>query len=126
MGHILRHVYECFAVLPMNGFQRTLTDEPDLWRVQWTPGNRETGHAAEKPIELYRRALRLVAAPGALVVDPFAGSGTTIVAALLEGMDAIGIERDADSVECARARCANVEAGNPPSPRPLAQVALAL
>ena len=29
MGSILRHVYECFAVLPMEAFERRLTDEPD-------------------------------------------------------------------------------------------------
>jgi site-specific DNA-methyltransferase (adenine-specific) len=37
---------------------------------------------------------RLVTPPGGTVLDPFMGSGTTIKAALSEGFDAIGIERD--------------------------------
>ncbi len=107
MGSILRHVYECFVVLPMEGFERRLTDEPDVWRFDWSPGNRETGHSAEKPVGLYRRALRLVAHAGALILDPFAGSGTTGVAAIQEGCRFVGIEREAQYVEIAKARIAN-------------------
>lgn len=47
---------------------------------------------------------RLVTPPGGLVLDPFAGSGSTLIAALREGFDCIGIERDAEYVEIARAR----------------------
>lgn len=49
-----------------------------------------------KPIALMRWLVRLVTPPGGTVLDPFAGSGTTVEAALLEGFDAVGIERDAD------------------------------
>ena len=41
-----------------------------------------------------RWLVRLVTPPGGLVLDPFAGSGTTGEAALLEGMRAILVERD--------------------------------
>ncbi|WP_309485162.1 DNA methyltransferase [Thermoactinomyces daqus] len=42
--------------------------------------------------------------PGGIVLDPFAGSGSTIVAAKREGFDYLGIEREAEYVEIARAR----------------------
>jgi DNA modification methylase len=41
-----------------------------------------------------RRLVRLVTPPGGTVLEPFAGSGTTLEACLLEGFDSIGIERD--------------------------------
>ena len=39
--------------------------------------------------------VRLVARPGALVLEPFAGSGTTLEACIAEGMRCVGIEREA-------------------------------
>jgi DNA modification methylase len=51
-------------------------------------------HPTVKPIELMRWLIRLVTRPGAVVLDPFAGSGTTACAAALEGRDFIGIERE--------------------------------
>ena len=61
-------------------------------------------HPTVKPLALMRYLCRLVTPPGGLVVDPFAGSGSTIAGAMLEGFDAIGIEREADYVEISRAR----------------------
>lgn len=52
-------------------------------------------HPTVKPLALMRWLVRLVTPPGGTVLDPFAGSGTTIEAALLEGFDVIGIEREA-------------------------------
>lgn len=106
MGHVLRNVYECFAVVTCADWERRLTAEPDVWEIPWSPGNRQHGHSAEKPVELFRRALRLLAAPGAVVLDPFAGSGTSGLAALEEGMSAILVEREPDFAEVARARVA--------------------
>ena len=53
-------------------------------------------HPTVKPTDLMRYLCRLVTPPGGLVLDPFTGSGSTGVAALLEGFDFIGIDRDAD------------------------------
>jgi len=64
----------------------------------------ENDHIAVKPVELMRHLVRLVAPKGGLVLDPFAGSGTTGVAAVLEGVDYLLIEQDEANAEIARAR----------------------
>lgn len=63
----------------------------------------EKQHITAKPIELMRQLVRCVP-PGGVILDPFAGSGTTGVAAIEAGCDFIGIEREAAYVEIARAR----------------------
>ena len=52
-----------------------------------------------------RYLCRLVTPPNGLVLDPFTGSGSTGKAALLEGFRFLGIEREAEYVAIARARC---------------------
>jgi site-specific DNA-methyltransferase (adenine-specific) len=47
---------------------------------------------------------RLITPPGGLVLDPFAGSGTTGIAAVSEGFDFVGIELDPDHHAIAMAR----------------------
>jgi site-specific DNA-methyltransferase (adenine-specific) len=49
-------------------------------------------HPTVKPVALMRHLVRLVTPPGGTVLDPFAGSGTTLVAAILEGMVPLGCE----------------------------------
>jgi site-specific DNA-methyltransferase (adenine-specific) len=61
-------------------------------------------HETVKPLALMRWLVRLVTPPGGVVLDPFAGSGTTLEACMLEGFDAIGIEREADYLPLIRAR----------------------
>jgi len=51
-------------------------------------------HPTVKPLDLMRWLVRLVSSPGAIILEPFAGSGTTLEACLLEGFDVIGIERE--------------------------------
>lgn len=51
-------------------------------------------HPTVKPIRLIRYLHRLIIPPGGLTVDPFAGSGRHIIAALLEGSIPVGIEKD--------------------------------
>ncbi|MEV4227286.1 DNA methyltransferase [Streptomyces bobili] len=52
-----------------------------------------TAHTTVKPLALMQWLVRLVTPPGGTVLDPFTGSGTTLAAALREGMTAIGIEQ---------------------------------
>lgn len=51
-------------------------------------------HPTVKPLALMRWCVRLVTPPGGVVLDCFAGSGTTLLAARDEGFRAIGIERE--------------------------------
>jgi len=61
-------------------------------------------HPTVKPTDLMRYLCRLVTPKGGIVLDPFMGSGSTGKAAKLEGFNFIGIEREAEYVEIARAR----------------------
>jgi DNA modification methylase len=64
----------------------------------------ENKHPTVKPRSLMAYLIRLVTPPGGVVLDPFMGSGSTGVAAAEEGFDFIGIEREAEYIETARAR----------------------
>jgi site-specific DNA-methyltransferase (adenine-specific) len=57
-----------------------------------------------KPVALMRWLIRLGCPPGGLVLDPFAGSGSTGIAALAERRPFLGIERERAYAEIARAR----------------------
>lgn len=63
-------------------------------------------HPTVKPTDLMRWLVRLVTPPGGVVLDPFAGSGSTGVACVAEGFDAILIEREAEYVADIRRRIA--------------------
>ena len=61
-------------------------------------------HPTVKPVALMRWLVRLVTPPGGLVLDPFAGSGTTGIACVHEQMRFLGMEREAEYVRIAEAR----------------------
>lgn len=63
-------------------------------------------HETVKPLELMRWLVRLVTPPGGLVLDPFAGSGTTAEACLVEGFRCIAVERKAKYLPLIVARLA--------------------
>ena len=65
-------------------------------------------HPTVKPVALMRWLVRLVTPPGGLVLDPFAGSGTTGLACITEQCRFVGIEREAEYVEIARRRIHSV------------------
>ena len=52
-----------------------------------------TAHPTVKPLDLMRWLVRLVTPPGGTVLEPFAGSGTTVEACIVEGFDCIAIEK---------------------------------
>lgn len=69
------------------------------------------GHIAHptrtvKPLALMRWLVRLVTPPGGVVLDPFAGSGTTAEACLLEGFRCLAGERELDYLPLIEARIA--------------------
>ena len=76
------------------------------------PDGARNTHTTVKSISLMRHLVSLVAAPGATVLDPFTGSGSTGTAALVEGCRFIGIEREAEYVEIARQRLRHVDKRN--------------
>jgi hypothetical protein len=61
-------------------------------------------HPCVKPVSVMRWLVRLVTPKNGVVLDPFAGSGTTGVACVHEGFDFIGIEREAEYAAIAEAR----------------------
>lgn len=69
-------------------------------------GPQANHHPTVKPVALMRWLIRLVTKPGDVVLDPFGGSGTTGVAALLEGRRVVLVEREPAFVAIIRARCA--------------------
>jgi site-specific DNA-methyltransferase (adenine-specific) len=74
----------------------------------WTRPRRNT-HPTVKPVALMRWLIRLASPPGGLVLDPFAGSGSTGIAALKEGRRFLGVEQNARYARIARARLAAAE-----------------
>jgi site-specific DNA-methyltransferase (adenine-specific) len=65
--------------------------------------NRNT-HPTVKPTDLMAWLIRLITPPNGITLDPFAGSGSTCVAAKREGFNYIGIEMEPEYVEIAKAR----------------------
>lgn len=65
-------------------------------------------HPTVKPLTLMRWLCRLVTPPGGVVLEPFAGSGTTIEAALMEGLRVVAIEREPDYLPLIAARLERV------------------
>jgi hypothetical protein len=76
---------------------------------RWSGGTH--GHGASTPLALCDWWLRYLCPPGGIVLDPFAGSGTTGVAALRQGKTFVGVEKEPSYVEIARKRL--VEAQGP-------------
>ena len=71
-------------------------------------------HPTVKPIDLMAYLCRLVTPPGGVVLDPFAGSGSTGMACLREGFDCVLIEREAQYVEDIHRRLKHVEGADTP------------
>jgi DNA modification methylase len=68
---------------------------------------RDGDHPTQKPLELMRTLISVIASPGETILDPFAGSGTTLLAARHHGCNAIGVERDRSFVEVSERRIAD-------------------
>jgi site-specific DNA-methyltransferase (adenine-specific) len=68
-------------------------------------------HPTVKPVALMKYLIRLVVPKGGVVLDPFLGSGTTAVAAIEEGVEWIGCEREPEYLEIIKARVAAAQPG---------------
>lgn len=72
-------------------------------------GKHGNTHSTVKPLKLMSYLVTLFSRPGDTVLDPFCGSGSTNVAAHKLGRETIGIEREAEYVEIAKARLSHVK-----------------
>lgn len=109
MGSLFRNQHEwvChFTAGSPNPPQRR-----DVPNVIACPPVRGGEHPTEKPTHLLRTLISVVTPKGGLVVDPFAGSGSTGVAALLEGHRFIGVEMTEHYAEVAANRLRTVQRG---------------
>lgn len=116
---VLRDTHEYILVFSKGAFSRkkpegkenTITKEQFMeWtRSVWlmdTESARKVGHPAPFPVELPYRLIQLYTFTGDIILDPFIGSGTTAVAALMSGRKYIGYEINPQYAELAEARIA--------------------
>lgn len=68
------------------------TTEVKTWSSVWDITPQSKNHAAAYPVELPRRCILAASAPGECVLDPFSGSGTTLIAAEMTGRRCHAIE----------------------------------
>ena len=96
--HIERHG---FTIIRISGqrMKRDIIESP----VESLPGN---GHPAIFPVRVVREIIRLLCPPDGQVLDPYLGSGSSMVAALIEGRNCIGIEISKDYCDSAKERVA--------------------
>jgi modification methylase len=89
----LRPSYEMVALWAMPNFSIDDRGIADIKKVKWS-STKPTGHPAEKPEALVKWLIEISTRPGALVVDPFSGSGTTGAVCATIGREFIGAEVD--------------------------------
>jgi len=101
-----QYCHETAYVLAKGNPKRPTNPIPSV--MPWAySGNK--AHPTEKAVEVLTPLIRSFSNPGDLVLDPFAGSGSTAVAAALNGRDYLAIELEAKHCATARARLAGVE-----------------
>lgn len=84
----------------------------DVWwhTIVPTNGKERTGYATQKPLGILERIVKVHSNPGEIVLDFFAGSGTTGEAALKHGRDYILVDSNPQAVELMRKRLAHLDA----------------
>lgn len=90
------------------------TQSPGTFQAEGTDRSSHNNHPTVKPTDLMRYLCKMITPPGGTVLDPFMGSGSTGKAALYEGFHFIGIEKDANYCEIAKARMEYVLATDVP------------
>ena len=85
----------------------------DVWdipNVKWNHPEK-TGHPAQFPIELIERFVLALSRPGDIVLDPFMGVGSTLLAALIHGRRGVGVDNHEEYVGIARRRLTELQNG---------------
>ncbi len=110
---------ELILILYKNRWKKTSgSKKSDITRdefMNWTNGvwtfngesKKKVGHPAPFPLELPKRCIKMFSYVGDTVLDPFMGSGTTILAAAMHGRKAIGLEVDKGYCKLAQQRIQN-------------------
>lgn len=102
----LRSQHEICLILAREGFIQPDRSQGDVLPIR-ASSSKPTGHPAEKPVALLRRIVELTGSTqGALILDPFAGSGTASLAAKQLGVRSIAIEAEERWCEVAANRLA--------------------
>lgn len=105
LGWRYRRQHEMVMVAHRSGGKLAWADDkravPNIFGIS---PPRERAHPNEKPLQLVGAFIENHTTPGQVVLDPFMGSGTTLVAAMRLGRKAIGIEVDPDHYETALRR----------------------
>ena len=102
MGHYFRRRHEQIVFASKGRRKLPRRDLPDVWRV---PRIRRGSYPTQKPVALFDLMLDGSAEPGFVVCDPFAGSGSSAVAALRHGCDFVGADIDKRAVALTEERC---------------------
>ncbi len=97
-----------FCILP---YHKNGAKPGDVWRITPEDAWRTDGHYAVFPLALCRVPILATCPPGGIVLDPFAGTGTTLVAARDLGRRAIGIDLSPTYLDLARQRLADTVPG---------------
>ena len=103
MGHYFRRRHEQIVFASKGHRKLSRRDIPDVWAV---PRIHRAAYPTQKPVQLFELMVQASAEPGFLVCDPFCGSASSGVAALLGGCDFIGADIDARAVNIAEERLA--------------------
>jgi len=77
----------------------------DVWDILPEDTQRREGHFAPYPVDLCRIPILATSRPGGLILDPFCGTGTTLLAARNLGRQAVGIDISRHYLELAQERC---------------------
>jgi site-specific DNA-methyltransferase (adenine-specific) len=108
MGHYFRRRHETIVFATKGHRKLSRRDLPDVWTIKRI---HRGIYPTQKPVDLFSRMLAGSAEPGMTVCDPFVGSGSSAVAALLAGCEMVAADIDGRAVATTRARCAAVAAG---------------
>lgn len=106
---------EIIVVLHKNGWKKKEKGKSNITKkefIDWTNGlwtfqgesKKRVGHPAPFPLELPKRCIKLFSYVGDTILDPFLGSGTTLIACLNENRKGIGVEIDKDYCELTKKR----------------------
>ena len=113
---------ELIVVMYKDRWKKTYKGKSDISKdefLEWTNGvwtfsgesKKKIGHPAPFPVELPKRCIKLFSYKGDVVLDPFAGSGTTLLAANMLGRKVFGIEISREYCELAMKRILKIVRG---------------